>query len=565
VTGPGRSGARPPASVWALVAILLLALALRLKGIHDPILDHPGWRQGDTAAIARNFATLDYNPLHPQTDYDGPPPNYVELELQIVPFVAATLYKIFGVHEIFGRLISLGFSLLNVALLYAFAGWLFGRPGRRNEVAGLGAALTFALYPGSIYYGRTFMPDTAMVCLATAAVYAAARWIVDDGGTWGSRLRTAGIVTALAILAKPVAAVVLVPIFAALLARGGPRVLLRPATWAFAALALAPYLAYDAYLRSIAEWHWASAIASKHVVPELRAAFTSPAALGAKFGLFGNALGMLGSTMLGPAGLALLVLALVTPVRARSRAILWGWLGGAVLYAFVVVTVEKVDYYLYLVLPLAALWSGGLAARVADFVAERPGARVLAAIAGCATLAAIGWTGHVALRPYYRYNPDVYRRAVALDARLAPGALVVMAHYDPSVLYYIRRKGWEEDPSLWTPFDEESAIRKGARYFIAIEDRRLRRNVELCHWLERFPLLDPNAAWPVYVTDPARVLPGAEARWKAFRKLEAAGASQPCPLRNLKAPTEGAAANLRTPPPNRRFPAPNPTRPNAGS
>ncbi len=94
---------------WIAALVITLAGALlRLKGIHDPILDHPGWRQGDTAAIARNFAQLQYDILAPQTDYDGPPPNYVELELQIVPFLAATLYKIFGVHEIFGRLISLG-------------------------------------------------------------------------------------------------------------------------------------------------------------------------------------------------------------------------------------------------------------------------------------------------------------------------------------------------------------------------------------------------------------------------------------------------------------------------
>ena len=89
--------------------------------------------------------------------------------------------------------------------------------------------------------------------------------------------------------------------------------------------------------------------------------------------------------------------------------------------------------------------------------------------------------------PYYAYNKSVYRAAVALDATLAPNALVVMGHYDPSVLYYIGRKGWEEDPYLWTPFDEESAIRKGARYFIAIEPRRLQRNVELYAWLQRFP------------------------------------------------------------------------------
>jgi hypothetical protein len=79
-----------------------------------------------------------------------------------------------------------------------------------------------------------------------------------------------------------------------------------------------------------------------------------------------------------------------------------------------------------------------------------------------------------------------------------------------------------EDPYLWTPFDEQSAIRKGARYFIAVEPKRLARNVELAHWLLRFPLLDPKAAWPVYETDPAKVLPGAETRWQEFRRREKA-------------------------------------------
>ena len=118
---------------------------MRLKGIHNPIIDHPGWRQGDESAIARNFATLDYNPLHPQTDYNGPPPNYVELELQIVPFLAATLYKLFGIHEIFGRLISVAFSLGTIAVLALFARWLFF-----DALAGLFAALLFAIMPGHL-------------------------------------------------------------------------------------------------------------------------------------------------------------------------------------------------------------------------------------------------------------------------------------------------------------------------------------------------------------------------------------------------------------------------------
>jgi hypothetical protein len=155
--------------------IVAFALLLRLSGIHDPLLDHPAWRQGDTASIARNFALLKFNIMYPQTNYDGPPPNYVELELQIVPFLAATLYKIFGVHEVFGRLITLTFSIGTVAVVGFFGRWLFS-----SVLAGLGAAFFYAIFPGSIYYGRTFTPDTAMVFFLTAALYVIARLIVED-------------------------------------------------------------------------------------------------------------------------------------------------------------------------------------------------------------------------------------------------------------------------------------------------------------------------------------------------------------------------------------------------
>ncbi len=504
----------------ALGATLVLGFALRLKGIHDPILDHPGWRQGDTAAIARNFATLDLNPFHPQTDYDGPPPNYVELELQIVPYLAALLYKIFGVHEIFGRLISIGFSLGTVAVLAYFARWMFASP-----IAGIVAAVAYAIYPGAVYYGRTFTPDTTMAFFLTTAVFASARWIVDDEARFGRRFWAAAALTAAALLAKPVAIVGLVPIAATLIARRGWSAALRaPQTYAFFALALAPYALYDAYLRRIAEWHWASGITTLHVLPALFASFTSLARLGAKLTAFRYVLGMLKTTMIGPVGITLFVAALIATIvwrlRSQSNALLWAWLAAALAYAYVVVTVERVDYYLYPFLPLAALWTGGFAMLLSRAIA--PAQRPYLAGAGVLIALAALYTGHRAVAPYYAYSKLVYRNAVALNAKLPPDSLVVMGHYDPSVLYYIHRKGWEEDPYLWTPFDEESAIAKGARSFIAIEPRRLRRNVELSAWLERFPVTTPGERWPVYDTEPAHILPGAEARWQAFRRAEAA-------------------------------------------
>lgn len=505
----------------ALGAIVLLGLLLRLHGIHSPILDHPGWRQGDTAAIARNFATLDLNPFHPQTDYNGPPPNYVELELQIVPWLAALGYKLFGVHEIFGRAITIAFSLGTVVVLGFFARWLFA-----SRAAGLVAALAFAIYPGSTYYGRTFTPDTTMIFFLTAAVFAAARWIVDDEARFGQRFAFAAALTAAALLAKPVAIVAFVPIAAMLFARKGAGGALRgPHAYAFFALASLPYFAYDAYLRRIAEWHWASGITTLHVVPSLLGALHSSAAWHAKVDAFGGTFDMLRATMLGNAGSNIgavaIVLTLIWRVPMQSRVLLWGWLAAAVGYAFVVVTVERVDYYLYPYLPLAALWTGGLAEAVRRALPPK-GRQIAATLAAFAAFVALR-EARAAVAPYYSYKKNVYRQAKALDATLAQGALVVMGHYDPSVLYYINRKGWEEDPYLWTPFDEQSAIRKGARYFIAIERRRLERNVELHAWLARFPVSNANAAWPVYETDLASVLPGSEERWRDFRRAEKTG------------------------------------------
>ncbi|MBV9148792.1 MAG: phospholipid carrier-dependent glycosyltransferase, partial [Candidatus Eremiobacteraeota bacterium] len=453
-------------ATWTLplAAVVLLALILRLHGIHNPIIDHPGWRQGDESAIARNFATLQYNPLYPQVDYNGPPPNYVELELQIVPFLTATLYKIFGIHEIFGRLISVFCGLGTVVVLAYFGRWLFS-----SRLAGLIAALLFAIMPGSIYYGRTITPEGIMLLALTAGLYVATRYLVEDealswrGALWSS------VLLALAYLAKPVAIIAIAPLAVILIRR-----ILQARTIRWLPLALLfigpliVFFAYDRFETVHAEWHWASGITALHVLPSLGRAFTHGSAFAAKWNYFSDALGMLGRTMLGPLCGALLVLGFIFGLRARSAELLWGWLAAAILYTYVVVTVERVDYYLYLWLPLGALAGASFLSRLAMAV-QNARSRLLqyaACALGILVLAGATYQNRVEIRPYYRYSKSVYRNATTLDRTLDPGALIVMGHYDPSVLYYINRKGWEEDPYLWTPFDEQSAIRKGARYFV---------------------------------------------------------------------------------------------------
>ncbi|MGA7570004.1 MAG: glycosyltransferase family 39 protein [Candidatus Aquilonibacter sp.] len=510
-------------TLW-LFLIVAFGLLLRLKGIHDPLLDHPAWRQGDTASIARNFAHLQYSIMYPQTNYDGPPPNYVELELQIVPFLAATLYKLFGVHEIFGRLITLVFSLGTVAVVGFFGRWLFS-----SALAGLAAAFFYAIFPGSIYYGRTFTPDTAMVFFLTAALYVVARLIVEDEVVTQRALARATALLTFAYLAKPVAVAGIVPVIGMLWERIRSGRTMRPT--AIMVLLIVPLIVlylYDVRVSEHAEWHWASGITTLHVLPALKDALTTPAGFMLKFAQFREVLGLLRATMLGSIAFVLSIAGFIALIwtDARSKALLWGWLLGGLAYTYVVVTVERVDYYMYLLLPLCALVIGSLIARFVAWVETvdaAPAARY--AILALVPIAAIACTleARAAIEPYYSYNKQAYRNAVFLNHTLAPNAPVVVGHYGPDVLYYINRYGWEEDPALWTPFDEESAIRKGARYFISIEDNRLRRNAELCAWLQRFPVINAQAEWPVYVTDPAHELPGADAFWRAFRSAEAAG------------------------------------------
>ncbi|HYK52269.1 MAG TPA: glycosyltransferase family 39 protein [Candidatus Eremiobacteraceae bacterium] len=479
-----------------LAAILVLGLALRLYGIHDPIIDHPGWRQGDEAAIARNFAQLQDNIFAPQTDYDGPPPNYVELELQIVPFAAAQLYRVFGVHEIFARLIVVAFSLGTVLLLYFFGKELFGRR------AGLIAALCYAIAPGAVYYGRTITPDSDMVFFVTGTLLFWWRWC--KGGR-ASDFWWATAFGAFAWLAKPPALLALAPIIAVALVMRGRKALTSWHLYAFLALTLVPFFVYFHYESAIAEWHWAEGITSQHVLPQLAAELTKGPAFVAGLQSALALLRMLGSTILGPALFGLTAVAGFALPRdevSRARAWLFGaWAVALAAYTLVVVNVERVDYYLLPWIPFAALLVAGAADNVIERLATAtPSKHVTAAArAGIAgAIFVITYANMLQIHSYYTWSRPVYSAATELDRVLDPDCLIVMGHLDPSVLYTIGRKGWEEDPLQWNVHDQTSAIEKGACYYVAIEIPRLRANPVLYHFLQRYRRVPVASGWQVY-------------------------------------------------------------------
>ncbi|MFI5388675.1 MAG: hypothetical protein ACHQY2_03070, partial [Candidatus Eremiobacterales bacterium] len=188
--------------------------------------------------------------------------------------------------------------------------------------------------------------------------------------------------------------------------------------------------------------------------------------------------------------------------RSRARAWLFGaWAAGLAAYTVVVVNVERVDYYLLPWLPFAAL----LVAGAVDNVIERLGApatsartNVVACIGIGTAIFIITYSNMLQIHGYYTWSRPVYAAATELDRVLDPDCLIVMGHLDPSVLYTIGRKGWEEDPLSWNVHDQTSAIAKGACYYVAIEIPRLRANAALYHFLQRYRRVPVASGWQVY-------------------------------------------------------------------
>lgn len=477
----------------ALLLIVIAGLLLRLYDLRNPMLDHPAWRQGDEAAIARNFFELRNNILYPQVDYDGPPPNYVELELQIIPYAAAQAYRVFGVHEVFGRLWAIAFSVATIVLLYLLGALLF------SPRAGLIAALLFAIAPGAVFYGRAIIPESAMLFFASLALLFWSRWLT----LWQRRdLVWSILFSALAWLAKPPALVLLIPMVAVAFVCLRPRPKTDRLLSALLALSLVPFALYFNHVHAIAEWHWASGITSKHVIPTLLRELSGPGqfALGLQSTL--ALLKMLATTILGPVLFgALLVAALTQPLPPEncSRSVFFGaWLLALCLYAFIVVNVERVDYYLVLFIPFACLYVGGALDHILRLTAPQG---IRGWQAGAALVAALFLTVYVnmlEIHPYYTWSRPVFAAATELRTVLEPDTLIVMGHYDPSVLHTIGHRGWEEDILLWNVHDMTSAIAKGARYFVAIEVPRFKANKPLYRFMQRYRRVPVRSGWQVY-------------------------------------------------------------------
>ncbi|MEF3303552.1 glycosyltransferase family 39 protein [Paenibacillus sp. GYB003] len=495
---PATSGTPGRRAAW-LIALLALVLLVRLPYLNAP--PHGGydsWRQSDTEAMARNLAEHRFHPLYPQLNYEGPPPNYAQLELQLTTGLIAALYRLFGCEYAFARIVPILFFMGSVWFVYRIGRMYFG------DAAAYVALLLYGLLPLNVLYSRAIMPESAALFFYTGAFYMYSVWIA---GGKRAVLYGSALFTALAVCEKVPTVFIGIAFIAMAAVSFGRRLFFRPELWAFAAIALLPPFVYYRWLGEVAEAAFVSGIAAKHILPDMARAFwTKEAAaffvreLPKAFTWSGLVLSAIGFASL----------------RRRAHYAVGVWAAAMLLELATIVAVIRFNYYLIFLGPplalLAAYPLGELLRRTAQSrpvrgaaAGERRRGRPFAApaVLAAAALVLVAAESFAAVAPVIgKRDAELLRQADIVRRLTGPDDLIVVGTDDPSLLNASRRFGWRVTNSVpGDPLAElRYFVREGAAYFVPLKgyidgdpDGRLKRYLDA-----HYPKLGDDPAYAIY-------------------------------------------------------------------
>ena len=431
---------------WEIAAVLLLLLffavlqALRVGNV--PWENYGSWRQSDTYSIALNYTQYSMNPLRPQFNYDGTSGNYVQLELQIIPYLSAVLFKAFGaaspaVPRIMGLLLFLLSALYVWGIVRRFTG----------ELASVCAVGLYLFMPLSMLYSRAIMPESTALFFYCGGVYYLLRWEREDVTHF---MWLSAAFTAVAITQKTPVIFVGILIAAVFFWKYGPACLKTPRLYGYGAAALIFPAAYFAYASHVAVFNFVDGITVKHVFSsKILSIFTA------------EGIGFFRENLPKGFGWGVLLFACAGFVLCfcRKRRFLCAWAIAFFLECATIVALIRFDYYLVFTLPVAAV----LCAVTIDVLSARSRSLAL-----CLSAALLLVTGYQGCRAYWSHaRPDMVVQAVGdlIQETAAPEEGIAVMHTDPSYLNAANRRGYRADIKNYAdiPQDPEGEL----HYFAA--------------------------------------------------------------------------------------------------
>jgi hypothetical protein len=500
----GSSVHRPTRDV-AFLCILALGAALRLYHVTAPFLDAHAWRQLDTAAMARNFYEGPFFPLDPRVDWGGRS-GYLEAEFPLVPAAIAVLYRLFGLHEILGRLLVIGTALGLIWCVYRLALSLDGRVAVARA-----AAFLMAVSPAAVFFGRVVIPDTPMIFLSALALLGFVEFARAGSRTW---LVTGAVALTLACLLKLPAVFLGPPIVVALVRGRGWTVFRDPRVW----------LAGLAPLALTAAWYWHAHLIFERTgltmgilgaPTKFYPAYVSPGPWPSIYSKWSTATLLTDVDfyermfvrfyhfLLLPVGFAGAVLGGVI-WRGWGRPVLGAWLAANVVFFFIAGEVHRVhEYYQLPFVVIGAIYFGVVAWPLFDgawiqsqFGSRLAGTAVEAAVVVGLGLASLYCSSVTQLYFAPRGMAERMQQAgTAIDRVTTDNDLAIVVDdygiMSPILLYFTHLKGWSFDVGDLTPQVIDNLRKLGARYFVTTQWSHFKQvRPEAAAYLERYRSVD---------------------------------------------------------------------------
>lgn len=477
-----------------LFFLFIILVLIRLYHLGVPPLEiEESWRQADTESMAWNFANYDFNPFHPNLNYDGPLPNIPALEIQVTTYVIAILYKVFGHYYFLARLVPLTFYMLSALYLYLFA---------RLHMSWRGALFSLLIYgilPINVYYSRAVMPESAALMFWIGGLYYFNLWVIGRGGREETvrkereapsppSLFLSSVFLSLAIMTKPPVAFVAIPMIYLCFQYFKWEWLKLPELWGYALVTLALPACYYYFSGRLAEYKFTLGISRDIILKKALTAFYSQEAFHFFSESIPKTVGMIGF---------LLVFAGVWSLTKKQRVILV-WFAAMLLEVIFIVSPIRAMYYLIFVTVPCALLIGNLLERIF----YEPTGIVLSLV----LILVMMYDSYSQVKPMYKINEIIAAQVQVVQEVTAKEDFLVLGSLDPCLLSLADRRGWRYNLRIYSstpenPYEELAYyIERGAKYFVPIqgkvygdEDDKIMSYIE-----ERYPRIEPVKGYPIY-------------------------------------------------------------------
>ncbi len=450
--------------ILVLLVIIILAFGLRFYKINIPLADHHSWRQADTAAVARNFAQYGFDFLHPQIDNLTPnnlnllpnPNRYYLVEFPIYNAAVAVMYKVFGVAEIWARLVSILASIGSLILLYLITKKYLGKS------AAAFTAFFFAVIPFNVFFSRTILPEPTMIFFSLGMMYFFIRYLEKES------ILLLGLTTVFSIaafLVKPYALFLLLPQFILAWQKYQWGIVKKLPLYFYIVISLLPLILWRLYINQYPEGIPSSPWLFNEGNIRFKGAFFH--------WLIFDRMDRLIMTV---GGFSLFILGIIQNPK-KEGLFFYSWLIAIFIYFSVFASGNVThDYYQIIFIPIAVIFMGKGASFLISAPREylsRPISALILVIMILITVA-FGW---YEVKGFYNIQGRVDLAGLAVDKLTPQNSLIITGDTaDPTLLYNTRRHGWAAGYA--TKYPNQPAIieelkKQGAEFYVTTKVEEL--------------------------------------------------------------------------------------------